>query len=267
MNKIILKKIFNKKQGINLLKYKRNDLFGKPTTRTKKARYMGTDVYEDLLLIPINDMLEYTRDYSINNPDGKYYYIHNNLEYVVSTIKSTMVSKNKSPCHPENFSESIVKPRAREYIKNTYRECVSQYVERLLLEPLILHMKERINQQLKADYSEYLILKSCDNIIPTLKHSKGDDMYLVNNNRIESLNIKTTRNIWGINNPKDAIRELYEKQGENRFEYSPRLYIYLSDKTDINRDEITRQLLQTYDIEFTYKKQNYKVSGCRLVII
>lgn len=44
-------------------------------------------------------------------------------------------------------------------------------------------------------------------------------------------------------------------------------YIYLSDKDYIEKEEITKQLQKKYDIEFIYEKKNYKVSGCRLVII
>lgn len=228
MNIDILKKIFTKQQAITLLQNKKPELFGKKSKRCKKETYLYQDLYLSLTEISTECILEYTRNYSINNIDGKYYFIHHNLEYVINTIKVTSITKKDSPCHPENFSETIVKPKARNYIQEKSTEDINKYVDREIVPSLILHMKERINQQLKADYSEYLILMNCDKVIPTLKHTKGDDMYLLNeNNEIEKLNIKTTRNIWGIQKPEQIIQKLYENQGKERFEDKPRLYIFI----------------------------------------
>ena len=51
--------------------------------------------------------------------------------------------------------------------------------------------------------------------------------FLLTPTGIVDLDIKTTRNIWEITDPKEAITRLYERQGEDRFSYDPRLYIYL----------------------------------------
>ena len=161
----------------------------------------------------------------------------------------------------------------RNYIKNKSTKDIDKLVVKVLLPKLIKHVKERIYQQVKADYSEYLILMNCENIMPTLTHKSGTDMYLLNDkDEFEDLNIKTTRNIWDIKEPKNAIKELYEKQGNERFESCPRTYIYLSDSIIskdnlINKNNINRQLNQKYDIDFKYKKKSYQVQGCRFIEI
>ena len=114
---------------------------------------------------------------------------------------------------------------------------------------------------------------NCQNIMPTLTHKAGTDMYLLNEkNEFEDLNIKTTRSIWDIKEPKDAITKLYEKQGKFRFESCPRTYIYLSDNiindnNTINKNKIKKQLIKKYDINFNYKNKEYQVKGCRFIQI
>lgn len=268
LTKQIMKKIFKNDQAEVLLKQYKSDLFGKKTKRTRNVTFLGNDIFEELTNLPVSEILSYTRNYCINNPDGKYYNIHNNLEWTINKIKETTISKELSPCHPENFSETVVKPLIRKLINNRSTDSIESIVKTELLEKLILHTTERMNQQLKADYSEYFILKNCPNVLPTLKHTKGDDMYLVNDNgEIIELNIKTTRSIWGNTDPEKAIIALYENQGKDRFECTPRLYIYLSDKKDINEMDIVTQMNKTYNITFQYNKQSYFVSGCRLIIV
>lgn len=94
-------------------------------------------------------------------------------------------------------------------------------------------------------------------------------MFLLTPTGIEDLDIKTTRSIWEITDPKEAITRLYEEQGEDRFSSDPRLYIYLSDNYEIDEAKINTQLETTYDITFQYKKhkKNYNVIGARLIII
>ena len=268
LTKQIMKKIFNNNQAEVLLKQHNPHLFGKKTKRTRNDTFLGNDIFEELTKLPVFDILSYTRNYSIYNPDGKYYNIHNNLDWTVNKIKETTISKELSPCHPENFSESVVKPLIRKIINNKCNDSIEQIVASELVKKLELHTTERINQQLKADYSEYLIIMNCPNVLPTLKHTKGADMYLVNDNgEIDDLNIKTTRSIWNNTDPEKAITALYENQGKDRFECTPRLYIYLSDKKDINDQDIVTQMNKTYEISFKYNKQSYNVSGCRLIII
>lgn len=268
LTKELMKKIFKIDQAETLLKQHATHLFGKKTKRTRNDVFLGTHIFEELSKLPVSDILSYTRDYCINNPDGKYYDIHHNLDYTINKIKETTISKDLSPCHPENFSESIVKPTIRKYIKNRSNDSIENIVKSELLEKLVLHTTERINQQLKADYSEYVILIKCPNILPTLKHTKGDDMYFINDKgELENLNIKTTRSIWDNTDPEKIIVALYENQGKDRFESTPRVYIYLSDKKDINDDDIITQMNKTYDITFQYNKETYNVTGCRLVIV
>jgi hypothetical protein len=264
----LVKKVFNKGQGEEFLKIHRPELFGK-TQRAKKIKYLGDDIWTDISKINIEHIKSYTRDYSINNEDGKYYHINCNPEYHKNLINRSKIDKKDSPCHPENFSESVVKPCIRTFIKKKMNpDDIETYIKNQLVDKLVKHAAERINQQVKADWSEYLILKHCPDVFPTLKHTKGTDMYLVKvDGEIEDLDIKTTRSIWEIEDKKEAIKKLYEGQGKDRFSDNPRLYIYLSDKELCESENIVKQMNEKYDIDFTYEKKDYKVNGCRLIII
>jgi hypothetical protein len=266
MNEKIAKKIFKKEQAEELLDKYKPELFGLKTKRSKKIKYLGNNLYLDICSLDINIIKEYTRDYSINI--GKYSEIHKDPEYFKTLINITNINKKDSPCHPERFSESVVKPCIRKYINEKRTDDLEKYLIENLMKSLIKHGTERTNQQVKADWSEYLILMNCPNIIPTLKQTKGTDMYLIKDDgSIEDLDIKTTRSIWEIKDKKEAIKKLYEGQGEDRFSANPRLYIYLSDKDLCNSEDIIKQMNENYDIEFKYKKEVYKVIGCRLIII
>lgn len=269
MDKLTLvKKVFNKGQAEEFLKKHRSDLFGLKTKRARKSTYLGDDIWLDISKIDNNLIKDYTRDYSINNINGKYYSINSDPEYHKSLINKSKIDKKDSPCHPEQFSESVVKPLMRKYIKDKCNDDLEEYITKNMTDPLIKHALERFNQQSKADWSEYLLLIHCPNIFPTLKHTKGTDMYLLNDDyTIDDLDIKTTRNIWGIKDKKEAIKMLYEKQGKDRFSKDPRLYIYLSDKELCGSEYIINQLNEKYDVEFKYEDEIYKVIGCRLIII
>ena len=129
-----------------------------------------------------------------------------------------------------------------------------------------MHEKERLYQQLRGDYTEYLLLLSEPNIIPTLKNTKGTDMYLIKDNTIIDLDIKTTRTVWDLeNDPKLSIQKLYEKQGADRFSANPRTYIYYSSNPNINEQNIRNQFYKTYDVEFIYEKKLYNVKGARFI--
>lgn len=267
MNTSIAKKIFSKDLGEKILREYKPELFGLKSKRCRKVKYLGDDLFSDICLLDITMIRAYTRKYSIT--EGKYSHIHNDLDYHRSLIIKTRVDKSDSPCHPEKFSESVVKPLMRQFIseKRNPDDDLDYYIEQLK-DKLENHFKERINQQSKADYSEYLIMMNCPNIIPTLKHTGGTDMYLVRDDgSIEDLDIKTTRNIWGISDKKEAIKELYQKQGKDRFSSNPRLYIHLSDNELCDSENIIKQMDETYNIDFTYDNTIYNVSGCRLIII
>mgnify|MGYP003644886335 CR=1 FL=1 len=261
-----LKKIFKKGQALTVLERFNPELFGKKTQRSKKITYIGEDLYSDVRKIDTKTLIEYIRDYSITNEDGKYKAINDDTEYYKILIKTTNIKKDDSPCHPQQFSESVVKPNTRKAINNKSDDIVNEIVKMCLVD-FHNHVKERINQQVKADYTEWLMIKYNPNIIPTLKHSKGTDMFLLTPTGIVELDIKTTRSIWEIIDPKEAITKLYEQQGEDRFSSDPRLYIYLSDNYEIDEEKINTQLETTYDITFQYKKETYNVIGARLVII
>jgi hypothetical protein len=269
MNKFsinLLQKIFKKDQVIDLLKTKKPDLFGKRNSRCRKEEYLGENLWEELKSISASCIKDYTRNYSISS-QGKYFLIHNNLDWVLKTISETKISKEESPCHPEQFSESVVKPLIRDKINkldtNILENCYKD-IEKQLKN----HIKERINQQLKADYSEYVIMMNCPNIIPTLKHTKGTDMYLLNEDEtIDDLDIKTTRSTFGKTDPYEAIKILYENQGKDRFSSDPRLYIYLSDNEISNQQHIINQLNKKYDITFNYEDVEYKTEGARIIFI
>ena len=261
-----LHKIFKKEQALNALKEFNPELFGKKTQRSKNITYIGKDLYIDIQQINTKTLIEYIRDFSISNEEGKYKAINDDPDYYKNLIKSTNIKKEDSPCHPEQFSESVVKRNTRKAINTKSHDIVNEIVN-MCREDFHNHVKERTNQQVKADYTEWLMIKHNQNIIPTLKHSKGTDMFLLTPTRIEDLDIKTTRSIWGITDPKEAITKLYQKQGQDRFSSDPRLYIYLSDNDAINEEKINTQLETTYEITFEYKKETYNVIGARLVII
>lgn len=261
-----LRKIFKKDQALTVLEKFNSELFGKKTQRCKKKTYIGEDLHADIQKIDTKTLIEYIRDYSINNEDGKYKSINDDPEYYKNVIKLTNIKKGDCPCHPQQFSEMVVKPKTRKAIDSKSDDIVNEIVN-MCREEFQNHVKERINQQVKADYTEWLMIKYNQNIIPTLKHSKGTDMFLLTPTGIVDLDIKTTRNIWEITDPKEAITRLYEKQGEDRFSSDPRLYIYLSDNYEIDEAKIKTQLETTYDITFQYKKETYNVVGARLIII
>ena len=267
MNSRIAKNIFsNKVIAEECLERYRPHLFELRTPRCKKKRYAGNNVYQDLCGLSLGNILEFTREYSVTK--GKYKDIHEDPDYFKSLIDRSRVDKSDSPCHPERFSESVIKPLIRKYICEKRTDDLNEYITSNITALLIKHATERINQQTKADWSEYVIMMNCTNIIPTLKHNKGTDMYLVNDDgTIEDLDVKTTRTIWDIPDKKEAIKKLYEKQGEDRFSSNPRLYIYLSDKELCGSENIIQQMCETYNVEFTYGNTTYNVSGCRLIVI
>ena len=262
----IYKKIFTVETGHKFLKSEKPELYGKKNKRCRKDKYLGSknELWVDIQKTDSNKMLKFTRNESINN---KYKNIHNNPEWVKETLKKTNISKEKSPCQPEQFSESVVKPNIRKRIELLDNDIIENCIKDLQ-EQLRNHVKERINQQLKADYSEYLIMMNCPKIIPTLHHTKGVDMYLLNeDNTIEKLDIKTTRSTFGITDPAEAIKKLYEKQGSDRFSASPRLYIYLSNNEIPNKEDIENQLNKKYNIKFSYDNIQYNVEGARIIFI
>ena len=274
MNIEFMKKLFTKEQATLFIKGKYPELWIIPP-RCRKERFVYEDtkcVYEGILKkMSIKDIIDYTRDFSINNKKGKYINIHKNPEKTKELIIESNIKREDSPCYPQNFSESVVKPNVRECIGKyfeTENYPILEEIDKKIEIQLKNHIKERVNQQIKGDYSEYLILMSSDNIIPTLKHSRGTDMFLKEDDKIVPLNIKTTRNVWGLEtNPEEAIKQLYEKQGEDRFESTSRLYIYLSDRHDIDYAKINEQLSKTYDINFMYNNKKYEVYGCRFIVV
>ena len=262
-----LNKIFKKDIALECLINFNPEKFGLRTNRCKKITYLGDDLWDDLLQIECNLIKEYVREYSISDK-GKYGNIHNDLEYTKNTISRTKVLKEKSPCRPQQFSEQVVKPLMRKYLEEKMTEPINEYIQREMLEILTIHASERANQQLKADYSEYIIMVNCPNIIPTLKHTGGVDMYLLNDDSsIEELDIKTTRTIWGIEDPKSAIKKLYEEQDNDRFSCDTRLYIHLSDNEFPESEDILRQLNQKHDIVFQYGNNEFNVTGARLITV
>lgn len=265
-----LKMIFRKEIALEFLKQERKELFGKKTKRSTKDTYLGNDMWLDLQQIDIKRIKDYVRNYSISG-NGKYYNIHNNLDYFKNVIAKTNILREESPCHPHQFSESCIKPIMRKLIEelddNIIENCLNESIPKL-----VNHIKERINQQMKADYTEYIIMNHCENIIPTLKHRSGIDMFLLEDSSsfttITELDIKTTRSVHNEHNdPKKAIIKLYEKQSEDRFSANTRLYIYLSDNLNLKKEKIIQQLYTTYDIEFNYKDKRYTVEKARIIYL
>lgn len=273
MNKDIIKKIFTKKVAEDFLRKENPNMFKK-----KKINYTfcgsNDEFWNEMTKLPLHKIKTFARDYVIKNKKGKYYNIAQNEEKTIQLIKETIIKKEDSPCHPECFSENVVKKNVRKEIKKYYTD--SNYNVEILLKnlheenekKLYYHEKERISQQLKADYSEYLLLQSDENIIPTLKNTKGTDMYFIENGKIIDLDIKTTRNAFGLENePIKAIQKLYEKQGKDRFSSNQRTLIFYSNNLKINQEQIKTQLQKTYSIDFFYGKKKYHVDGVRFIYI
>lgn len=260
-----LKMIFRKEIALEFLAKERKELFGKKSNRCKKDSYLGNDIWIDLQTLSIEEIKHFVRNYSLSE-NGKYYKIHNNLKYFENLIATTNILKEQSPCNPHQFSESCVKPIMRNLIERLDNNIVENCLD-LCIPKLINHITERINQQTKADYTEYIIMMNCENIIPTLKHRSGIDMFLLEDSMITELDIKTTRSVFDEYEPKKAIIKLYEKQSEDRFSSNTRLYIYLSDNFNLSKEKIIEQLYTSYDIEFNYKDKKYTVEKTRIIYL
>ncbi len=269
------KKIFKKEAAEEFLRKEKPHLFKK----TKKGNYKyvkeAINFWKEFDNISIYKIKDFVREYVFNDKNGKYYYIHRNLEKTQNLIKQTIILKKNSPCYPENFSEQVVKKNTRllipeYYEKNLETEELLNRINEMDKPKLVLHEKERVNQQVKADYTEYLLLQADESIIPTIPNTKGTDMYKIENEKLVDLDIKTTRSIFEIkNNPELVIKTLYEKQGETRFSSKSRTYIYIHNNFNPEHDysEIKKQLNRTYNINFSYKKKDYYVENTRLIQI
>ena len=270
MNNIqIVKKVFTTPLALEFLKDKKPELFGKRTLRSRIDTYIGkSTIFEEIAKQSWETIKEWTRKYSLENEKGKYYEIKNNLEYHTNNIKKNLIDKKDSPCRPEDFSEVVVKKLVRGGIKKKEENLLKYIYDEIIGKNLLLnHIKERITQQEKADVSEYYIIKNDENIIPTLKHSKGIDMFKLENGIPVPLDIKTTRSIHDAKTSEEAIIKLYEKQDSARFSASPRLYIYMSSCSNVDETKLLEQIQKKYDIKFTYKKTEYEVKGARIAIL
>jgi hypothetical protein len=211
----------NKYRKEFLIQYK-PELFN--TTSKGSKRYKKNVKEEnEFLKCSFEQIKEFNRKKVIQIGE-KYYDIHSNIDKYKKILIESKIEPNDSPCNPDNFSDTVVKPNMRDYIKyhDTTKDLKlekKKYLEKII-KKLEIHFDERTYQQAKADLSEYYLYINNDNIIPTLNHKKGIDMYYLNNNQVESLDIKTTRNIWDKDG-EEAIKSLYENQGNDRFSSNP----------------------------------------------
>jgi len=267
-----LQRIFLKPVAEKFLQEKSAHVYGIPARCTKPRIINGKTVWENIAEFHPSVVKDWVRDYSIT--DGKYKRCHHEPEFYLQTIADNTTNPSDSPCQPQCFSESCVKPSVRKIING---ESTLADEKATMMNALDIHFKERLVQQSKADFSEYKLMMSCQKIVPTLKNKGGVDMYMLEEDgSIVDLDIKTTRNLIGcsgkyISKP-EAIRKLYEKQGKDRFSSESRTYIYLPpDKLEFYTDEeIAKQLNETYDIAFTYEHNSphdgeYSVTDCRLI--
>jgi hypothetical protein len=176
---------------------------------------------------------------------------------------------NYSICLPDRFSDSIVKPKMREFLKDFKNYDLHQ---EYIAEASKIHFIERAIQQLKSALSEFILLIQCaDNIIPTTKNRLNTDFYLINNNELEDLDVKTSKwpsFFYDKIKPKDALKLLYEDQGVDRFSSNSRLLIvapHVKQKANCNLS-FQEQLNITYTFEWDYKKKkelngHYKTSA------
>ena len=198
------------------------------------------------------------------------------------------ITNKKDICMPDNFSNEVVKPTMRQNLKH---QVSSPQHESALLEVArlsIVHTVEREIVQVKSNLSELAMLNAFKNsethiLLPTLKHRKGSDFYLFDSckNEISGLDIKTSR--WPKflekecldresveRDPESLLIKLYENQGEERFSDKARLILVLppaGEKLSLNN--YYEQFLNTYNIEFTYKKtsKKYNVEGCKIIFL
>lgn len=182
-------------------------------------------------------------------------------------------------CMPDKFSDQIIKPKMREALKNFQSiEEQRESIERIK-DLADLHYWERALAQLKGDLAEYtLLMNAKDHVIPTLRHQSGTDFYLIEDQKIVDLDIKTSK--WpsffeaGIS-PEKAIELLYANQGVNRFSDKARLYLIRPSSDDKFQSGCTlsleEQLHTSYSIDFSYKPKahrgNYSVDGCRIIFL
>lgn len=128
---------------------------------------------------------------------------------------------------------------------------------------------KRINT-FRNDFIEYLIVENNENIIPTLKHSKGVDFYINGfpyDQKVSKSVTKEFKNYYGnkwreeaINNPQIVAEYLYKYQDEQRFGIEPRLLIVYLDE-DIDNNNIIKcvkkvNFSKPISISFEYDHSN-----------
>lgn len=256
------------------LKETHPEYFGLRSRRSRKVTFLPNDktVYECIQLHwNPEHVLQWTRAYAVS-PKGKYHFYHTNQHYSANLLHllASEIQKLNSMLpktvriNPETFSNEHIKPLARNQV--SYYMQHGQYnptLEENYVITSLIALKEQNLRQHKNDLTEYNLLQSVPNLFPTLSHRKGTDLWMLENNELLSLDIKTSR--WpkffydGITH-QEAAKLLYERQGGNWFSAASRTYLILPDHVFGSSPAsssclpVDQQLNRTFSVSFTAER-------------
>ena len=295
--------IFGKRANAELyIKQFHPEVFQKKTIRSKKLTYMGEG--NPFEFIQNNwkgkQVRRWVFRFCCELEGGKYYEIHSDYKSQKDMLlwyeSQRVTLQNKygfsDICLPDAFSDQIVKPTMRQWIKSKATEEKIKADLELNSQKMIFHHYDRAIAQLKNDLAEYKLLATCKNYIPTLKHNAGDDGYLLDprTDTIINLDIKTSRwpqgkqKIFGAGATREeAAAALYRHQGKDRYSENPRLYLVLpssNGEMPTNSLSFEQQLEKSFDVTFIHANKkvreqygtpenNYErvVEGVRLIFM
>ena len=295
--------IFGKRANAELyIKQFHPKAFQKRTVRSKKLTYVGEGTPFEFIQNNWKgkQVRRWVFRFCCELEGGKYYDIHSDYErqkdmlLQFESLRKALQSKYafSDICLPDAFSDQIVKPTMRHWIKNKASEQKIKEDLELNTQKMIFHHYDRAIAQLKNDLAEYKLLATCRNYIPTLKHNAGDDGYLLDpaTDEIINLDIKTSRwpqgkqRIFGAGATREeAAAALYRHQGKDRYSENPRLYLVLpSTNGEMPKNNLSfeQQLETSFDVTFVHAKKkvreqygmaenNYErvVKGVRLIFM
>jgi len=252
---------------------------------TKKGKYVDPPISGekaeslDEAILCLSEALKIHQSYLIKLREKYHKNGLNSLHPITDDVKGI--------CLPDAFSDSIVKRQVRKYfIPLPIGSDKFKKAEKSTQLLCLIHSFERSIMQIAGDLSELRLLKSNnkddDNLIfPTFTHKAGDDFlsYDIKTRSFSGLDVKTSK--WpkhfeertdfddpiptreeAMSKPEKAIRRLYEKQGEDRFSSSPRLYLVRTPpgETVSTTESIREQFNNSYSIKFLYKAKGSKTS-------
>lgn len=255
-----IKKIFsNKEEKIEYLNrlYKREDIKKDIPTTIKKINdtIIETWNYEESKAT-IREIFKGTEKYKNSKASDKL------LENMMEEWKELDLGELKWPFKALGFDQYIQRINCRKITEEEKDEIVKKDIVKF-------RRIKKINT-FRNDFIEYLIVENNDNIIPTLKHSRGVDFYINGFPYDQKVSKSVTQefkdcygNKWrdkAIENPQIVAEYLYKYQDEQRFGIEPRLLIVYLDE-DIDNKNIIKcvekvNFSKPINISFEYTHSN-----------